>query len=476
MTNNSDDLAARLRRSLDSRGSAPELPPELVSSAATRTAPRLVNPARRMQLASGVTLAVAVVAVGSLVAASQLRQAPLFTAATGTSASAFAADDAASSSLRIAQWVNYEYVAGSGLSTAPGSGSVFQLERTGTAADTLRDVAPAFGLTGEPTKSQYFDEAYPTYVIGAEDGTAPSLVITGAGTGNWWFNDPTAYPSFVCVAVERAPGEAEPADDILVDPICEVPEQVAAASLAPSEPEARQQAASLFTATGLDVAAGDIRVTVDDWQTSASASLTVDGVATAIDWTVSWSAATGKVSSASGHSIDVVDRGSFGTVSAADAVGRLHDGRWFGAAGPEYQGGMSILAYDGARTAESPAQGTEGTEDIPAPDAPVDSPTEPTETPLPAGPTEPPAPTKQPVEPMPLPEPIEPETVSVTVEEAEATLLLMWDSEGNAWLVPGFAMQHAEGWWNTVVSLDEGVIELPEPIEFEPFSDTGRVD
>ena len=45
----------------------------------------------------------------------------------------------------------------------------------------------------------------------------------------------------------------------------------------------------------------------------------------------------------------------------------------------------------------------------------------------------------------------------------------MWDANGDAWLVPGFAMQQPEGWYNTVVSLADGVIELPEPVEIEPM-------
>jgi hypothetical protein len=72
------------------------------------------------------------------------------------------------------------------------------------------------------------------------------------------------------------------------------------------------------------------------------------------------------------------------------------------------------------------------------------------------------------VDPMPEPLPT-PETVIVTVDEAHATLLLLWDSEGNAWLVPGYAMPHPDGWFSTVVSLIEGVITLPEPIAIEPM-------
>ena len=63
-----------------------------------------------------------------------------------------------------------------------------------------------------------------------------------------------------------------------------------------------------------------------------------------------------------------------------------------------------------------------------------------------------------------------PETVTVTLETAEPTLLLLWDAEGNAWLVPGYAFENPEqGFWTAVVSLIEGVIALPEPVEVEPL-------
>ena len=85
-----------------------------------------------------------------------------------------------------------------------------------------------------------------------------------------------------------------------------------------------------------------------------------------------------------------------------------------------------------------------------------------------------------PVEPgaEPLPEPtaepfpVKPEVVVVKVDKATPTLLMMWDAEGNAGLVPGFAMQHPDGGWNTIVSLDDGVIQLPAPIETPPVDDS----
>jgi hypothetical protein len=65
--------------------------------------------------------------------------------------------------------------------------------------------------------------------------------------------------------------------------------------------------------------------------------------------------------------------------------------------------------------------------------------------------------------------PEEPEIVRVTVTDAESTLLLVWDASGNAWLVPGYVMRHGDDdWsWSTVISLIEGIIEIPEPMPID---------
>jgi hypothetical protein len=135
---------------------------------------------------------------------------------------------------------------------------------------------------------------------------------------------------------------------------------------------------------------------------------------------------------------------------------------------------MNMLATDTARSAEGPDTAvTSPTTEVPATEPPVAE--EPTAEPAPIeeGPGE--APTTEPVpeptliDPVPV-EPLPtPETIVVTVDEAHATLLLLWDADGNAWLVPGFAMPHPDGWFNSVVSLVDGVITLPEPMAIEPY-------
>lgn len=477
----SDALTDRLRRSAGS--DAPALSPELVAGAPGRRAPRLIDHGRTARVASASLAAVAAVAVGSLVVANPFApRAPLFTAAAGApTGAASASAGVMAEDARIALWIDYDYVAGSGLSTAGGRGGVYQLQRVGTPELVLAGLAEDFGVDGAVAETSYFDPTWPSYIVGPEDGTAPSVSITWSGTGNWWYSNPGAYPDPVCELVEY---ETENGVEQFEE--CTQPEIPAAESLAPSEAEAADLAADLFRDLGLDVDAGDVRVMADAWQTMATVNLEVDGIATAIDYSVAWTP-LGEIAWAYGHSIEVVDRGDFDTVSAVDAVDRLEDWRWFGAGGPDYQGGMSILAAESG-VARDAAAG------FGAPDTPVSSPDssatdepggatdggtsepnpgEPSEPVEPGDPgTEPVEPTDPFVDPTIEPEPLpEPETVTVTVDEAEATLLLMWDADGNAWLVPGYAMQHPDGFWNTIVSLVEGVIELPAPIEGEvvPF-------
>jgi hypothetical protein len=458
MSNSNDDLTARLRSSLN-RGAAPELPTELVTGAAAHPAPRLTNPGRTLRVAGGAGLAVALITVGALVVAPTFNRAPLFTAA-GASGDArtSASADTTAESMKIGWWVDYHYTAGSGLSTSAGNGEVYQLVLDGEAESRAAQIADVFGVDAPAAQASYSDDAW---VVGPEDGTAPAVTVTWSGTGDWWYSDPTASSFWVCDA-------SVPVDEV-ADYGCVLPEN-APENQAPSEDEARAQAQSLLASTGLDVAANDITAYADDWGTSATANLVVDGVKTALDWTVSWSN-TGEITYAYGHSVVAKSRGSYGTVSAVDAVDRLSDSRWWGSAGPDYQGGGVLYATDTARSSEetTPEVATEETtpEETPIPTEPTEEPAAPVD---PAAPTEP-APTEEPLpaeEPVPSEEPT-PEVVNVTIDTAEATLVLTWDADGNAWLVPGYAMQVEDGWWNSTVSLVEGVIALPEPMEIEPM-------
>ena len=471
MTSNHDDLSNRLRQGVN-RGAAPELSDELVTGAAGRPAPRLTNPARTLRVAGSAGLAVAALAVAAVVVVPGLTpRAPLFTAAESSGqASAMSTESTRLGDSVIGWWVDYNYTAAPSLSTEGGRGEVYRLVLD-SADPALRtaDLAEMFGVDGDAVEAEWSSPGFPTLVVGAQDGTEKNLSFNAYGTGDWWFNDPASASTYVC----DTSGTPEQSDEYgcLLSP--DAPE-----SLAPTVDEARTLAQELFAATGFDVNAADIEIYSDNWGTSATAYLSVEGERTALAWSASWSN-TGGLAYASGHTVRVESQGVFDTVSPTDAVARLDDGRWFGSAGPDFHGGAIAFATEFARTGDADlsevAEPETDSPETPAePTTPVDPTVEPVEpTVEPAEPAEP----AEPIEPevsvtpipdeVPLPEPT-PEVIDVTVDNATATPVLLWDVDGNAWLVPGYAMQMEEGWWNAVVSLVEGVIALPEPMVLEP--------
>lgn len=361
------------------------------------------------------------------------RPEPLFTLGQGMGQSAEMSADA-----RLGVWTTYEYLPGEGLSTESTPGPVYQLVMQGDPIEVAASVAQQFGVQGEVQQSAYFDENFPTYVVGPEDWTGPSVSVTWTGTGSWFYSNPSAYPEPVCTEAPAPEGFEEPYYE------CENPEPEGPL---PSAEEAKTLAAELFQANGLDITAEQVKVlSQDEWGVGVSGSLYVDGVETAIEWSVYW--APGPViASASGHSISVMERGTFDTISPRDAVARLESGQWWGAVGPSY--------YTAPIAREAEVLESDGDLDAPSDAVPPDGE---------GG--------DIPVEPLPMPEedvpvvPEEPEVIQVTVTEYERTMLVVWDAAGNAWIVPGYVLRYSDDdWgWTSVIALVEGVIEVPEPL------------
>jgi hypothetical protein len=446
MNNDEMNLEQRLRRAFprvpESSNEASLLDPDQLA----QRSPRARNPRMVKRAATGSLLGLSSLAAVSLVVTTVLTPAqdPLFALAESGGAAEMASSD------RLGGWwVQYEYLAGDSLATTTGSGPVYQLALAGEPTSVLETVAAQFGVPGEPRKSQYFDEFYPAYVVGTEDWTGPSISVTWSGTGSWYYSNPAAYPEPVCREAPAPEGFDEPYYE------CENPIPTGAL---PSPEEAREQAAAIFQATGLSVSASDVRVlSSDEWGVGVSAALVVDGVETALEWSIYW--APGPVlASASGHSISVINRGEFDTVSPVAAVDRLAEGRWWGAPGPAYYNYDQIVGI----ALDSPVARDDGYE-VPQ-EEPVEEPVEepdaePVPLPEPELPLEPDFPAEQEF-------PEEPEVVQLTVISAEATLLLVWDAQGGAWLVPGYVMRYSDDQWGwvSVISLIEGVIQIPEPI------------
>lgn len=311
----------------------------------------------------------------------------------------------------------FEYVAGPELSDVGGQGKVYELKLEGSPEQVLQRAGKAFGLTGEVKKSAYWSAENPSYFIGSEDGTSPSVSIWWNGTGSWFYSDNPPMSEQPCLRTDKAEDGSE---------YCaEYPVLLPTPELIPSS-EVLAEAQRIFAATGLKISADEIAVYRDEWSASASASQKVAGQETAITWSMGYDS-KGNLSWASGNSVTAVERGEFQTISAKNAVARLSDWRWYGS--PPNSAYPPMDATNRSSTLDLPAVS-----------------------------------------------PGEIETVVITINGSTSNLLQIWDKSGASWLVPGYGLKGSNGSMNFAVSLVEGVIELPEPVAIEPGMPEPLVD
>ena len=284
-----------------------------------------------------------------------------------------------SSSKDMMMRVPVSYEASSNLSKDSSQGHVYELQVVGDAKSIARRAADVLGFSGTESYEAEWDSAL---IEGKKDENGyalESVNASGSGTGNWSFwSGSTVY-----------------SDEKVTVPV--------------SDAAATKSALKIFSATGLDVSASDVRVSRDDFGMSASADLKIDGMQTGLVWSVHWNG-EGEIDSAWGHSVQLVDRGEFGNVSAAAAVDRLSKyGYWSSVSETFYnQVTNKVFSYDSAEV--------------------------------------------------------------MVVNDATLTNGLVFDAKGNAWLVPSYALGSSEyGFQGSVIALVDGVIELPKESEVMPM-------
>jgi hypothetical protein len=318
-----------------------------------------------------------------------------------------------SSDAKMMMWVEYEYVAGSGLSDAGGSDQVYKLNLNGSPEALVEKLAARFGVEGKLSKETYDEGKTYNYFFGnkAKPENA-SVSVYWTGTGSWYFGDYSKFSEKVNL---------------------------------PTKASALATASEIFADTGLVVAEDAITVTSGDWGMVAQASLQVGGEDTALEWMVNW-APNGEIIGVSGHSVTVEAKGTYGTISAKDSVKRLGDWRYGGSAASSYYGGGMAMMSRGGSVVSSDVSESGSEPSV-----------EPTEEPT-VEPT--PEPTEEPTE-EPTVEPT-PEKVVMKLVSSKKTHLLIWDAKGGAWLVPGYMLKNSDGWYNSVISLVDGIIALPK--------------
>lgn len=449
---------------------APKLPVAIIAKASA-TEPNLTlrdrfellgQNARRIALGAAVSGSAAVVAIALVVSATPT---PIIQLSgqqgTRNNESQVAASDDAGK--MYMPYLNFEYVAGPGLSSETGSGQVYKLVRQSSPEEVLANVAEIFGVEGDIKKYPDFNQDSPGYFLGKStdpwgyDGENPVISLWWSGTASWNYSNPIAYPASECKETDKDGNcsswtEFQPTPELL-----------------PSREQALAKALEVFNGTGLAVSESDIRIDSSEWGVNAYASLYVDGQPTNIEWYLGWSS-TGEISYAGGHSVIPEAVGTFETISQLDAVDRLADWRWSGSPSglfyEKYQpivwGNDSAVLRGGEESGVSEGDAGTGTAPEPAAEPSEVASDEPMVEPAP----------DQSLEPMP-----EPETVTLTIEQAESALLSVWDANGDVWLVPGYIMVNDQGWFGAVIALIEGVIELPKETELDimplPADDSG---
>lgn len=353
---------------------------------------------------------------------------------------------------KMMPYLNYEYVAGPGLSSTTGSGQVFKLVRQSTPAEVLQKVASVFDVEGAVKKYPDFSEGNQGYFLSqsedpwAYDDKNPVISLWWSGTASWNYSNPNSYPESTCESTDED-GNCNTWSEFAPTP-----------ELLPTKSQAMAKAVEVFNATGLQVTAEDIRIDASEWGVNASASMKIGGQPTNVEWYLGWSS-TGELSYAGGHSVSAEAMGAYDTISAVSAVDRLSDWRWSGSPSSAYYQSIQRPSSGGAVPYEraNDLVTTDSTDVISEGDSEPGS----------EGDSEPGSGVSVSGDDLiPLPEP-EPETITLTVVEAESALLSVWDASGDVWIVPGWILTNDEGWFGAVISVIEGVIALPKETDFD---------
>lgn len=416
---NEENLRNRLKAA-DPAANAPLLS-EAVVVEATRTANSgpISYRAARFSLAGA---AAAVLAVG-LTLPSALAPQPLFTLAgaapSGNQNGALSAtSEMADAKMIWPGWIEYNYIT-DGLSEQAGRGVVYEIRKVGDPLEILQKVADYFGIEGTPKEDDWSTKEYPSYSISGDNFY---LSVYWSGAGYWNFG---RWTNQVICAEPSESSEATTKD-------CIPPQSQP--DLIPTKPELVEQTIATFAALGIEATEAQLTVQRDEWGAYVTVSNSHNGQPIPIDFYIAWDF-QGQISSISAASFEIVERGEFGTVSPVDAVARIKDGRWYGGVASkyyeQYYRPIGIARSTDAVTLPAPEEGAE--------DQPV--------------------------------EPVEPEIVDLRINKSEAVMVSVFDSVGNMWLVPGYLLFNDQGWFDSIVSLEEGVIQLPEPYDVMPLQE-----
>ncbi|MFD6053496.1 hypothetical protein [Agromyces sp. NPDC060279] len=281
----------------------------------------------------------------------------------------------------------------SGLSTEAGSAAGYAFDPGSAAnAETIGALAAALGVEGEPVLQDG------SWIVGPQDGSAPSLWVTLDGALSFWYNDPSIQP-WNCPADG---GECTPSGAL------------------PSEQAAIDALRSILAATGhdTDAFAYDSQTWEGAVTRTAQAWPIVDGQRIDQGWSIEL-AEEGTVS-VSGALAPIIGLGEYPIVSADEAFGRLSDPRF----GAQRSGDVIALRTDD----------TTGGETWVPPTAPPATPGEGAAVSWPVA--------------------------EVHIVEARLGLASQWQSDGSVLIVPAYEFTDADGGTWSVIAVAEDALDF----------------
>jgi len=412
-----EDIQKRLRAA---DANSYDLDEALLEEAPTAPKKRMPNPrAGRF----GLTAVAGIGAIGVLTTGvANSPDQPLITLANDQRASDASMESSIASD-SLPAWINpYQYKAGPELSDSTGAGDVYELVIKGNPRDRLQEFAAIFGESGNVELEEWSTDYFPSYRL-ETDSAYLSLYWHGSGMIN--YSSKRNWLSEECYLMEDDLSENELSPREECKPLPTVP--------MPASETLAAEAFELISSAGYQGQLRDIQVERYEWGASAFASTFVNDEQTAIEWYVGWDQ-TGQIANVSGHLAQPVLRGSYQTISPRSAVERIAEGYWFGAA-PRGFYDYAILETDASVFDESMTSDSEGTVD-----------------------------TEDELSIMPVEPDWDLEVIELTVNSHREATLLIEDSQGQGWLVPGYLLETDRDWFEAVVALEEGVIQPPEPI------------
>jgi len=330
----------------------------------------------------------------------------------------------------------------------PKAATGYRMETKSIDEARVRQLAAAFGVGGEPNKLPADQGG--GWQVGANDGTGPSLWVSGTGIGDWSYNSastasagcaPSGVVTPTTVDGANSNSSAGSTGSAVADPAV-IAEPAPDASLPPVDAPICDAPRYPDTAT-LVAHTNKLLATLKmgDWQLDTSGASygsivgtqSLGGVRSPMQFNVTFSP-EGQITWASGSLATPVAAGEYPLLSAEQALARFNE--------------RSRAMFRDVQPL-GPADEVIGTEVTPAVGVAA--------TPIDEGPAAPDMTIG--IAPMP---PIE--AVEVAVDTVTMGLTMLWDVDGVVWVVPAYEFSNADGITMSIEALPDEYLEQP-PVE-----------